>query len=210
MNSFWWLILFFIDDFFRLESAISKKYTNTNGKDSKDTNAINISINWSYGCGVGNAGRFIAWIVSSAGRFIAWIGSIPATSFLFKIFSFIFFIKFSLLLRPVSACFGSWSFVTFCDVLSILFILKVQRKKIETNMDPIFEHPVFDSARKKMKRFIRQIESHRKPLKTLCTLVSDVGAIMFFLLQNRSGLPKRERLYSTSVVTTLSESFWFT
>ena len=30
-------------------------------------------------------------------------------------------------------------------------------------MDPIFEHPVFDSAREKMKRFIRQLE---KPQET--------------------------------------------
>ena len=41
-------------------------------------------------------------------------------------------------------------------------------------MDPIFEHPVFDSAREKMKRFIRQLEKHRKPLKTRCALVSNV------------------------------------
>ena len=34
-----------------------------------------------------------------------------------------------------------------------LFIQKVKRK-----MDPIFEHPVFESAREKMKGFIRQLE----------------------------------------------------
>ena len=66
-------------------------------------------------------------------------------------------------------------------------------------MDPIFEHLVFDSSREKMKRFIRQLEKHRKPLKTHCTLVSYVEAVMFFLLQNRSGLLTKERLYSTSV-----------
>ena len=33
-----------------------------------------------------------------------------------------------------------------------------QGKKVETNIDPIFEHPVFDSARENMKRFIRQLE----------------------------------------------------
>ena len=45
-KSFWWLILFFIDEFFifSLGSAICKKYTNTNGKGRKDTNAIDISI----------------------------------------------------------------------------------------------------------------------------------------------------------------------
>ena len=130
--------------------------------------------------------------------------------FLFKIFSFIFFIKFSLLLRPVSACFGSLSFVTFFDVLSILFISKVQRKKIETNMDPIFEHPVFDSAREKMKRFIRQLEKSQEALENSLYTCFKCRSNNVFLLQNRSGLPKRERLYSTSVVTTLSESFWFT
>ena len=36
--------------------------------------------------------------------------------------------------------------------------LKVQRKRSETNMDQIFEHPVFDSAKEKMKRVIRQLE----------------------------------------------------
>ena len=46
MTSFWWLILFFIDEFFifRLESLIFKKYTNANGKGRKYTNAMYISI----------------------------------------------------------------------------------------------------------------------------------------------------------------------
>ena len=62
LTSFWWLILFFIDEIFvfRLKSVIFKKYTNTNGKDSKYTNAINISIIWSCGGGVGNTGSLIA------------------------------------------------------------------------------------------------------------------------------------------------------
>ena len=34
-------------------------------------------------------------------------------------------------------------------------------------MDPIFEHPVFDSARKKMKRFIRQLEKSQEALENL-------------------------------------------
>ena len=46
------------------------------------------------------------------------------------------------------------------SLTSPLAYLKVKKK-----MDPIFEHPVFDSAKEKMKCFIR-----------------------FFLLQNRSGL----------------------
>ena len=60
---------------------------------------------------------------------------------------------------PRSCLLGS--FVTFCDV-SFMFILRVQRKRVETNMDPIFEHPVFDSAREKMKRFIRQLKKSQE------------------------------------------------
>ena len=50
MTSFWWLILFSVNEFFvfRLESVKCKKYTNTNGKDSKYTHAINITMVWSY------------------------------------------------------------------------------------------------------------------------------------------------------------------
>ena len=32
-------------------------------------------------------------------------------------------------------------------------------------MDPIFEHPVFDSAREKMKRFIKQTEKSQEALE---------------------------------------------
>ena len=46
MTSLWWLILFFIEEFFRLERVICRKYTNTNGKDSKHTNIIDII--WLY------------------------------------------------------------------------------------------------------------------------------------------------------------------
>ena len=34
-------------------------------------------------------------------------------------------------------------------------------------MDLIFEHPVFDSARKKIKRFIRQLEKSQTALENL-------------------------------------------
>ena len=70
---------------------------------------------------------------------------------------------------------------------------------LKKKMDPIFEHPVFDSAREKMKRFIRQIEKSKKPLKTCCTLVSNVVGAIYFLLQNRLGLLMREHLHSTNV-----------
>ena len=67
-------------------------------------------------------------------------------------------------------------FLTFCDVLS-MFILRVQRKRVETNMDPIFEHPVFehsvfehsvfDSVREKIKRFIKQLEKSQETFESL-------------------------------------------
>ena len=79
------------------------------------------------------------------------------------------------------------SFVTFCDVL-FMFILRTQRKRVEIKMDTIFEHPVFDSTREKMKRLKETFG------KALCTCFK-CGATMFFLFQNRSGLPMKERLY---------------
>ena len=45
-----------------------------------------------------------------------------------------------------------------------MFILRYKEKRVEARMDPIFEHPVFDCAREKMKRFIKQLE---KPQETL-------------------------------------------
>ena len=58
----WWFyvcwscfsLAFFI---FRLESVVCKKYTNANGKDSKHTNAIDISIIWSCDMGRGRRCR---------------------------------------------------------------------------------------------------------------------------------------------------------
>ena len=47
-----------------------------------------------------------------------------------------------------------------------LFFLRYKVKNVETNMDPIFEHPVFDSSREKMKRFIRQLEKLQEALET--------------------------------------------
>ena len=39
---------------------------------------------------------------------------------------------------------------------------KVQVKKVEIKMDPIFENPVFDSAREKMKPFMRKLEKSQE------------------------------------------------
>ena len=66
-------------------------------------------------------------------------------------------------------------------------------------MSPIFEHAVFDSARERMKHFIRHLEKLQEPLKTRCTSVSNMLAAIYFLLQNRSDLLMREHLYSTNV-----------
>ena len=83
MTLFWWLIFFFIDEFFifSLKSIICKKYRSANGNKSNYTNDIDTSIIWSCGGSVGDAGSFIACIVSSAGSFIAWIGNISTTFF---------------------------------------------------------------------------------------------------------------------------------
>ena len=67
-------------------------------------------------------------------------------------------------------------------------------------MDPIFEHPVFDSAGEKMKRFIRQLEKPQEALENPGRLLSNVGAARYFPLQNRSGLLTRECLCSMSAV----------
>ena len=48
-----------------------------------------------------------------------------------------------------------------------MFILRYKKKKIETKMDPIFEHPVFDSFRNKMKRFIKQLEKSKETSENL-------------------------------------------
>ena len=66
-------------------------------------------------------------------------------------------------------------------------------------MDPIFEHPVFDSARERMKHFIRHLEKLQEPLKTRCTFVSNMLATIYFLLQSRIDLLMREHLHSTNV-----------
>ena len=47
---------------------------------------------------------------------------------------------------------------------------KAQVKKVEIKMDPIFENPVFDSAREKMKRFKRKLEKSQEAFSnSLCT-----------------------------------------
>ena len=66
-------------------------------------------------------------------------------------------------------------------------------------MDPIFEYPVFDSARENMKRFIRQLEKSQEAHENSLYTCFKCGSSNVFLLQNRPGLLAKERLYSTSV-----------
>ena len=68
-------------------------------------------------------------------------------------------------------------------------------------MDSIFEHPVFDSARERVKCEIRQLEKPQEaPENSLYTCFKCVEATMYSLLQNKLDLQTREHLYSTSVV----------
>ena len=43
-----------------------------------------------------------------------------------------------------------------------MFIFRYKEKNLKQNVDPIFEHPVFDSAREKVKCVIRQLEKPRE------------------------------------------------
>ena len=45
-------------------------------------------------------------------------------------------------------------------------------------MDPIFEHPVFDSARERIKRV--KLKKHKKHLKIRCIHVLSVEVSMYF------------------------------
>ena len=87
MNSFC-LNRLFMDDL-SCPLVVCKKYTNTNGKDSKYTNTMYINITETCGGGVVSAGGRGVGDVVSAGSFIACIVSISTTFFSsFKILSF--------------------------------------------------------------------------------------------------------------------------
>ena len=80
-----------------------------------------------------------------------------------------------------------------------IFILRYKEKKLKGKMDPIFEHPAFDSAREKMKRFIRRIEKSQEDFEnSLCTCFK-CGSTIYFLLQNKLGQLMREHLYLMNV-----------
>ena len=70
-------------------------------------------------------------------------------------FSFNLFMYVSCDFLPRSCLLGF--FVTFFDVLST-FILSKREKKLKEKMDPIFEHPVFDSAKENFQRAVEQLK----------------------------------------------------
>ena len=125
ITSFWFNGLF-IDDLSCL-LVVRTKYTNSYDKDSKYTNAVDISITaGSVGSAVGRAGGRGGGSVGGDGSFIA---SISATFFAsFILLSLNLFIYFSLSLRAALTRLGS--FVTFSDVLS-MFTLKYKEKKLK-------------------------------------------------------------------------------
>ena len=88
--------MFFIDLFFicSLRGIIRKKHTNTYGKDSKYTNAIDISIS---GCSVGSAGGRGDVGVGGVGSFIVCTASISATFFLHRLKYFVSTYSYSFL-----------------------------------------------------------------------------------------------------------------
>ena len=63
----------------------------------------------------------------------------------------------------------------FCHVY-----FKVQGKRVETNMHPIFQHPVFDSAREKVNRVIKQLEKPQEALEDLLYTCFKFGSNKIF------------------------------
>ena len=71
-------------------------------------------------------------------------------------------------------------------------------------MDPFFEHPVLDSARKKMKRFIRQIEKSQEAFENSLYTCFKGGSNNISLLPNKLGLLMKEHLYLMNVVIVIT------
>ena len=80
-----------------------------------------------------------------------------------------------------------------CPLGYLLFIQKLKEKWIQ------FLNILFlIQPEKRWNMLWDSLKNHRKPLKTLCTFVLNVGARRYFPLQSRSGLLMREWPYSTS------------
>ena len=61
-----------------------------------------------------------------------------------------------------------------------MFILGYKRKNDEIKMDPIFEHPVFDLAREKVKRAMKQLEKQTEDLENLLYICFKCGSNKIF------------------------------
>ena len=75
-----------------------------------------------------------------------------------------------------------------------------QRKKVERKMDTIFEHPAFDSAREKMKRFIRQLGKSQEALENSLYTCFKCGSNNIFSVAKQVRSADEEHQYSMSVV----------
>ena len=71
-------------------------------------------------------------------------------------------------------------FISVCPLGYPLFIQKVKRK-----MDPIFEHPVFDSVREKMKCFIMQHEKSQEAFKNSLYICFKCGCSKIFSVKKQ-------------------------
>ena len=119
--------LVFVEGFFRLVSVICKKYTNTNGKGSKYTNTINISIIRSCGGGGGTRCKITCRgrgkrCRRRGGRHNSSVGERVGSWLSSSISSFNLFMYFSCDFFPRSCLLGS--FITFSDVLSMSILSK--------------------------------------------------------------------------------------
>ena len=201
MASLLWWILFFIDEFFifRLESVVCKKYTNTDGKDRKYTNAIDISIIWLYW-------RLLCRLYCRMYCRPYW-----RLFFVTQYFFFLLFHKCSKFMtlsdasRMFLSCYCFFLFFyhfyftqnprgySFQHVVLSMFILKAQGKKVERKFFEIqflHIHFLIQSGRRWNVPWSNS-KNHRKPLITRCMLPSSVGATMCFLWQNRFDLLTR-------------------
>ena len=66
-------------------------------------------------------------------------------------------------------------------------------------MDPLFQHPVFDSVRKKVKHAMRQLEKPPERLENSLYTCFKCESKDIFYRKNRSALLMRERPYSKNV-----------
>ena len=93
-----------------------------------------------------------------------------------SIFSFTLFICVSYDFLNLSTLLRS--IVTFSGVLSMFILSKTE--KVNKKMNPIFEHPVSDSVREKIKRVMRQLEKSREAFENSLYTCSKRGSSNVF------------------------------